>query len=233
MKISIMQPYLFPYIGYFQMIKAVDQFVIYDDVEWFRGWINRNRILVQGKPGYITIPLQKASSHLKINERNLSDDYENKKKQLLQKIESAYRKAPNFKPTLALVDECLSFKDKNLSVFLTNALRECCNYLNISTPFILSSALDKTNELRAEDKIIDINIVLGATHYINAIGGAGLYDKEKFAKNGLKLSFIEARKVPYPQFKSQEFVPFLSIIDVMMFNSSEAITNLLEAYDLH
>ena len=234
MKLGIMQPYLFPYIGYFQLIDAVDQFVIHDDVQWIKGgWINRNRILVQGQPHYITLPLQKNSSLLNINERQLSLDIEPQGKKIIRQIEGAYKKAPYFDSVHPLVYRCFACQERNVSTFIVNTLRECCDYLGVNTPFVLSSALDKRNELRAEDRVLDINMVMGASHYINPIGGTGLYDKTHFSENGLRLSFIKARNVPYAQFKTHEFVPFLSIIDVMMFNSQQELSALLSEYDLH
>lgn len=234
MKLGLMQPYLFPYIGYFQLIDAVDQFVIHDDVQWIKGgWINRNRILVQGQSRYITLPLQKDSTLLNINERKLSLDIEPPGKKIIRQIEGAYRNAPYFDSVLSLVSNCFGCQEINVSPFIVNTLRECCDYLGVNTPLVLSSTLNKRNELRAEDRVLDINMVMGASHYINPIGGTELYDKTHFSEKGLRLSFIKARNVSYAQFQNHEFVPFLSIIDVMMFNSQQNITRLLSEYDLH
>ena len=234
MKLGIMQPYLFPYIGYFQLIDAVDQFVIHDDVQWVKGgWINRNRILVQGQPHYITLPLQKDSSLLNINQRRLSLDIESQGKKIIRQIEGAYANAPYFDSVLPLVSRCFACQERNVSAFIVNALRECCDYLGVNTPFVLSSGLDKRNELRAEERVLNINMVMGASHYINPIGGTELYDKTHFSEKGLRLSFIKARNVPYAQFHDHEFVPFLSIVDVMMFNSQQEIAGQLSEYDLH
>jgi hypothetical protein len=234
MKLGIMQPYVFPYIGYFQLINAVDQFVIHDDVQWIKGgWINRNRILVQGRPQYITLPLKKESALLNINQRLLTTDIEKQKEKIIRQIEGAYRKAPNFSSVMDVVCDCFAFQERNVSAFIVNSLRVCCTHLGIQTPFVLSSQLDKRNELHGQDRVLEINFVMGANHYINPIGGTELYDKERFAANGLQLSFIKARNVAYDQLGNHEFVPFLSIIDVMMFNSRDAISDLLREYDLN
>lgn len=228
-----MQPYIFPYIGYFQLINAVDSFVIHDDVQWIKGgWINRNRILVQGKPQYITLPLQKDSTLLDINQRQLSVDIEKQKLKIFRQIEGAYRKAPHFAPTIDIISECFGCQERNVSTFVVNSLQACCRYLGIETQVVLSSRLKKRSELHGQDRVLDINAVMGATHYINPIGGTELYDKKAFAEKGLKLSFLKARNVAYDQRGEPEFVPFLSIIDVMMFNSKNEIAELLKAYDL-
>ena len=232
MKLAIMQPYFFPYIGYFQLVNAVDKFVIHDDVQWIKGgWINRNRILMQGKPEHITLPLRKDSSLLQINQRNLAPDVEQEKQKILRRIESAYRSAPHFDQAFAIVSNCLDFKEENVSLLVINSLRKCCEYLNISTPFVISSELNKNNELSAEERVLDINKVMKAKHYINPIGGTELYDRETFSKHGLNLSYIKTGDISYKQF-NEDHVPFLSIIDVMMFNAPREINKMLDQYRL-
>lgn len=233
MKLGIMQPYFFPYIGYFQLIAAVDQFVVYDDVQWInRGWINRNRILVRGEPHYITIPIRKGSTKLMINERVLALNAEAQSDTMLQQIREAYRRAPCFEAVYNLISRCLACRETNASAFIVHTLQECCKYMDIDTPLILSSGLDKKNEFRGAERILEINRVMGARHYINPIGGMELYDKRSFADNGIRLNFIRTRDITYQQFENQKFVPFLSIIDVMMFNSKQQIKGFLNEYDL-
>lgn len=232
MKLGILQPYLFPYIGYFQLISLVDKLVIYDDVQYItRGWINRNRILINGGPCYFTLPLHKGPRSLNINQRVCTPLFEFEKKRLLRQIESAYNRAPNFSAVYTLIEKCFSCTELNVSSFIVNSLKECCRYLNIDTPFFLSSQLCKQGELTGQERIIDINKVMGATHYVNPIGGTDLYDRKEFIRNGLKLSFIHTRKIEYTQFVG-DHVPNLSIIDVMMFNKPSQITPLLLEYDL-
>jgi len=211
----------------------VDKFVIHDDVRWIKGgWINRNRILVSGQPHYITLPVLKGSNLLNINEREVSSDFEVHKKKILRQVEGAYGKAPHFKAVFALVQSCFSCEEKNVSKFIVNSLRECCDYLSIDTPIILSSELKKHNELNGEARVIDINNVLGANHYINPIGGTALYNQENFREKDIVLNYIKAKNVSYRQHQNDEFVPFLSIIDVMMFNSKEEMSSLLREYNL-
>ena len=233
MKLGIMQPYFFPYIGYFQLIAAVDQFVVHDDVQWIKGgWINRNRILAQGEPRYITLPIRKDSTLLNINHRTISSDSGQQIKKILQQIMETYRHAPCFGPVFKLISQCLACRETNASAFIVHTLRECCNYLGIDTPFVLSSELKKKDELKGAKRVLEINRVMGARHYINPIGGMELYDKASFADNGIQLDFIRTRDISYQQFENHAFVPFLSIIDVMMFNSKQQIKGFLNEYDL-
>ena len=233
MKLGLMQPYLFPYIGYFQLIRAVDCFVIHDDVQWIKGgWINRNRILVNGEARFVTIPVAKASSFSKINERVFSDDYAIHARKILRTVESIYRKAPYFEPAFEVLRQCLSQKERNASLFITNALRLCCRYLSIDTPFVLSSQIEKDNALSGQARVISINKVMGSSHYINPVGGMDLYRNKDFAGHGIRLSFLKSEGVCYRQFPGQEFIPSLSIIDVMMFNSRGELSDLLLKYEL-
>ncbi|MDQ0155376.1 WbqC family protein [Robertmurraya andreesenii] len=232
MKVAIMQPYLFPYIGYFQLIKAVDLFVVHDDVQFIKGgWINRNRILVNGSPFLFTFSLKKASSSLNINQRYFSDAFVEEKKRLLRILKASYGKAPYYFEVTKLVEEILEINpEDDISKLITRSLTKVCEYLNISTPIVMSSKIEKKNHLKGEERVIEINKRLKASHYINPIGGLELYNEESFLRHGVRLSFIKSKPIVYPQGK--EFVPWLSIIDVLMFNSKENFNELLGSYDL-
>jgi hypothetical protein len=228
MNLAIMQPYIFPYIGYFQLIKAVDTFVIYDDVNFIKqGWINRNRILYNGRETMFNIILKGSSSFKKINEIEVVYDAH----KLITTIEHAYRKAPYFSEIYPLLTDIFLFKEINLARYLVNSLNVTIKYLGIKASILLSSEIKKNSLLKGEDKVIDICKQLKATNYINAFGGQKLYSKEKFAENGLILNFIKSKPIIYTQFKNK-FVPWLSIIDVMMFNSQASISEMLEQYEI-
>lgn len=231
MKVAIMQPYFFPYISYFQLINAVDEFVVYDDVNYIKkGWINRNNILVNNGSFLFKIPLIKSSQNKLINQISI-DNNENWKLDLLKTIEYSYKKAPYFENVFPIIKEIL-FQEKNdLSKFLVFSLKLVCNYLNIKTKIILSSSIEKNNDLKGQDKIIEICKKLNATTYINAIGGQELYNKNDFSKNNIALNFIHSDSISYDQFKNQ-FIPYLSIIDVMMFNSLDDIKEMFSKYEL-
>ncbi len=228
MKLAIMQPYLFPYLGYFQLIRAVDAFVVYDDVNYInRGWINRNNILVQGHAQLVTLVTDGASQNKQICEISVGGN----PAKLLKTFQHSYGKAPQFEKVFPLVEDILVHKGNNLARFLDYQLRQICSYLDLSPKWYISSALKKDNQLRGQEKVLAICEELGATHYINMTGGKALYEKEVFSKRGLQLSFLDPRAVEYPQ-SGNEFVPNLSIIDVMMFNDKAQCAKLLEEYEL-
>jgi len=230
-KTGIMQPYFFPYIGYWQMINAVDTLVVYDDVNFIKGgWINRNNILLNEKSHLITLGLSQASSFKKINEIEVSTDRNNNKK-LLACIESGYKKAPFFSEAFPVIEKIILNEEQNLALFLATQIKLLCEYLNIDTKIIMSSSIDKNNDLKGQDKVIEICKKLNTEIYINAVGGQELYSKEDFRDAGMELNFIKTKDVEYKQFKN-EFVPWLSIIDLMMFNSKEEITEFLNSYEL-
>ncbi len=228
MKVGIMQPYFFPYIGYWQLLNAVDKYVVYDDVNYIKnGWINRNRILINGQPHWFTLPLNKASPFNLINEINISS--ENKvKENMLKTLHMAYHKAPFFNEVFPLVEKTI-FYSLNLSESLFFSIQEITKYLGIRTELILSSTLNKDNTLKGKNKVLSICKLLNADVYLNAIGGQDLYDKQEFQEHDLKLEFLQTDKVIYKQLKNQ-FVPNLSIIDVLMFNSAEQIKQMLNQY---
>lgn len=231
LKIGIMQPYFFPYIGYWQLINAVDIFVLYDDVNYIKsGWINRNNILLNGEAHKISLSLNQASSYKKINEITALDD-EIKKKKMLNCINATYSHALYFKQVFPMIEDIINFENPNLALLLENQIRQISNYLNINTKIISSSSIKKDNSLKGQDRVIEICKKNNAQQYINSIGGFDLYNKEDFAKNNLNLSFIKPKNIIYKQFNN-EFVPWLSIIDVMMFNSPEKIKEMLDDYEL-
>ena len=234
MNISIMQPYLFPYIGYFQMINSSDCFVIDDNVQYInKGWINRNRILLNGNDHLITLPVAKGSSRLNINERYFVDDPDRtSERKILNTIYHAYHKAPNYKECYELIETILYYNNKNVSEFTSNSLKRICDYLGLEFKMLFQSQLNPPSELDYQDSIIYLCKKLNADCYINAIGGMDLYSSQKFTANNLVLKFIKTREsVKYNQFNN-DFIPNLSIIDVMMFNSQVEIKKLLHEYDL-
>lgn len=228
MKLAIMQPYFMPYIGYWQLMAAVDKYVIFDDVNFInRGWINRNNILVNGQAHLFSISLHDASQNKLINEIEIVDDFQ----KLRKTIEMSYKKAPYYVETMALLDEIFRYEDKNLAHFIGHSFNVIVKYLELDCEFVYSSDIEKDCDLKASSKILDICRRQGADCYINAIGGQELYNKEVFAENGIMLNFLKPELQPYKQFKN-EFVPGLSMIDVLMFNSPKQVRSLLNAYTL-
>lgn len=228
MKLGIMQPYFLPYIGYFQLIKAVDKYIIYDDVNFIKGgWINRNNILVNGNKYRFNLLLNGASSNKLINEISVNLD----QSKLLKTIAISYKKATYFETVFPIICHILAHRDRSLARFIGNSIIEICNYLNIETEIIYSSSFDKNNELKGSDKILNICKLQKSNCYINAIGGQTLYSRDDFKNEGIDLKFLQSNLSPYTQF-TNEFVPCLSILDIIMFNSPKDTSKMLNNFVL-
>lgn len=230
MKVGVMQPYFFPYIGYWQLLGAVDKYVIFDDVNYIkRGWINRNQILYQGKVKFFNVYLKGVSQNKYINDIEVSDNGLNHKN--LRILQEAYKKAPFFDDVYPIIEKIICQKEKNLARYNGFLLKVVCEYLEIKTKLFYSSEIEKDPKLKGQKKIMDICKKLCATEYYNAIGGQKLYDREYFVANGMKLYFLKKDDIKYQQF-GEQFFDNLSIIDVMMFNPVDRIQELLSKYSL-
>lgn len=226
-----MQPYFFPYIGYFQLLNMVDKYVVYDDAKFANNkWGYRNRILINGAPGFFRIKTLKASQNKHFNEISVSNDMETKKKNICT-LECAYKKAPHFSEVMPVLEKFLMTDFDNLAEYNVASNRLICTYLGIKTDILLFSEIDCDKALTRQFRIYDVCKHLGGNEYINAIGGTELYDFEEFRENGIELAFLKTDDISYPQFGG-DFVPNLSIIDVMMFNSVPEIQDLLNRYTL-
>lgn len=232
MSIAIMQPYIFPYIGYFQLIYASEVFVFYDDVNYInRGWINRNRILLNGSDHMITVPCKDASQNKLIKDIEVLSDAKGIQK-ILTTIKAAYAKAPFFGVVYPLIEAVLSaalppHKDDtspSIADMASDSVQKICGYLGINRVFRHSSQQYDNRELKKADRLIDICHAEGITHYINASGGKAIYEKEYYAARGIELDFLNPKKYEYEQ-AGGVFVPWLSMIDVLMYNSIEDINN--------
>lgn len=226
-----MQPYFFPYLGYFQHINSVDKYILLDDVNFIKkGWIHRNNILMNGSSKQINLAIQKASQNSLIKELILSDDIKWKSK-LIMSLRHSYSKAPQYKEVMPLLDSIINNSESNLSLYLSSSLVSTCEYLGISTLIEPTSSRYEKGDLKGEDRIISICMAENCSEYINPSGGVDLYNREKFKQKDVKLSFIKLNNVKYEQAVSP-FVPNLSIIDVMMNNTKEEIQQLLTNYTL-
>ncbi len=230
-KAAIMQPYFLPYLGYFQLINSVDVFVVYDNIKYTKkGWINRNRMLTGCTDTVFSIPLKKDSDSLDIRERQLAADFNRAK--LLNQFKDAYRKAPEREAVLALLQDVLMSREVNLFGFLHASILRVCQYLGITTKIVISSTLDIDHSLKAQSKVIALCQAVGATTYINPIGGVELYSTDTFSNNGIRLNFLRSKPWEYGQFDNS-FIPWLSIVDVMMFNPiSDIREKLMCGYEL-
>lgn len=227
-----MQPYIFPYIGYFQLMYAVDKFILYDDVDYInRGWINRNNILVNKQATLFTIPLVKASQNKAINTIEVLDEAKWKGK-MLKTIALAYKKAPFFKQVSELVEEVITPSYPSIAAMVEVSIRKTVEYLKLNVEIQSTSAVYQNQQLKAAERILDICHQEEATAYINPVGGQELYQKDHFLSNGVRLNFLKAVPLPYPQGK-HDFIPYLSIIDLMMqMDPEEILSQHLPSFEL-
>ena len=231
MKLGIMQPYFLPYIGYFQLIASVDQFIVYDNIKYTKkGWINRNRMLLNGADAMFSLPLKKASDSLDVVERELAPDFNRTK--LLNQFKGAYGRAPQLKLTYPVLERIVQHDEVNLFRYIHHSIAQLCEHLGIKTEIRVSSEIAIDHELKAQDKVLALCKAVGADTYINTIGGVELYAKDEFRSQGIDLQFIKARPFEYAQF-GHVFVPWLSIVDVLMFNPLNTVRDFInENYEL-
>lgn len=232
-KLAIMQPYIFPYLGYFHLIEATDEIVFYDDVNFIKkGWINRNRILLNGKPHRFTIPLEKISQNKLINESypKMDDKY---LKKFFETLEVAYKKAPFYEEVLEMIEDVFDSGFDTISDMAIFSIVKTYEYLGKDMRYLRSSiCAPRTKGLDKAERLIAISQKLGYENYVNASGGRELYTKQEFQQQDINLSFVQSKLPDYLQFEN-DFVPGLSIIDILMFNSPESVLELFEAYKLN
>jgi hypothetical protein len=226
MRVAIMQPYLLPYLGYFQLLHRVDTFVLLDDVAFInRGWINRNRLLVNGEAHLFTVPLAGSSQNKLIQDLRLHPD-DRARRKLLATIRQAYRAAPEFAQVFSLAEAVLLSQEPDLTTLVLNSLTLINDYLGQPVPLVRSSALARPGPATGQARIIAICQSLGASEYVNLVGGAALYAAPDFAAQGLQLRFLQPTLTPYRQ-GIGAFVPGLSILDVLMHNTPADVRELV------
>lgn len=231
MKVAVMQPYFLPYIGYFQLIAAVDQFIVYDNIKYTKkGWINRNRMLLNGTDVMFSLPLKKGADSLDVVEREIAINFD--QTSFLNKFKGAYRNAPQFEPTFSLLELIVRCEEENLFRFIHYSIMRMCEHLGIKTEIKISSDVSIDHSLKGQDKVLALCKTAGADTYVNTIGGVELYSKNYFHIHGLTLKFIKSRPFEYAQF-GKPFVSWLSIVDILMFNPLEHVRECLKTgYEL-
>lgn len=227
-----MQPYFLPYIGYFQLIAAVDEFIVYDNIQFSKkGWFHRNRMLQNGSDEYFSLSLKKDSDYLDVRDRSLSDTWPQDREKILRKMKENYRKAPFFAEVFPIMEEIFRYPENNLFRYIFHSIQEVCKYLQIKTPLVISSTLDIDHSLKAQEKVIALVKATGGTYYLNPIGGLELYETTAFNLEGIELHFHKAKPIEYEQ-GGKPFVPWLSILDLMMYNPQEQIISWLNNFEL-
>lgn len=228
MRLAIMQPYFLPYIGYYQLIGAVDTFIVYDNTKYTKkGWINRNRILLNNTDMMFSLPIKKDSDVLNVVERELAIDFDPTK--LLNQFRGAYARAPYLNQIFPLLERIIRCGDRNLFSYINHSIVQMCEYLGITTEIHISSHIAIDHQLKGQDKVIALCQAVGADTYINSIGGIKLYERDIFRAQGIELKFLKVKPFEYPQFGAQ-FVPWLSIVDVLMFTSPDVVHTCIETH---
>jgi hypothetical protein len=232
MAVAIMQPYFFPYLGYFQMVHAVDDFVFYDDVMFIKkGWINRNRILIQEKEFLFTIPLEKQSQNKTIRESQVAWGAEFPRK-FISQLESAYQKAPQFERVMPMIRLLLSHKPASMADLAGKSIELVWQYLGLEKRFHYSSQIQNNQADGRAERLIHLTKSLGSSQYVNALNGQSLYEKTFFAAQGVELFFVKPVLQDYKQGKAKDFVSGLSILDVLMWNETDDVLQMLQHYTL-
>lgn len=236
MKLAIMQPYTFPYIGYFQLIKHTDKWVVFDDTQFIsKGWINRNRILhpdAKKQWQYFTVPLKKHSLRCKIKNVDINNNIA-WRDELLGKLTSYKKKAPFYTKTIEFIYDCISFKSSSLSEWVIYTLKRTCNYLEIPFNFSIFSEMNINieNIKHAGQWALEIAAAMDASEYINPVSGYNIFNENEFRARNIELQFLKPKLTPYVQ-RRGHFVPGLSIIDIMMWNDKVSISNMLNDFEI-
>ena len=226
-----MQPYFLPYIGYWQLLGAVDAFVVYDNIKYTKkGWINRNRFLLNGKEALFSLPLRKYSDFLDVNQRNLAESFN--REDLINRFREAYRKAPEYSAFMPVLEDIIRCPSSNLFDYIRYSIETVCSYLELKTPVIVSSSIDCDHSLKSTERVQAICKALGADTYINPIGGSFLYSKTDFEAKGIKLMFLQSEIAEYRE-GGLEVYPWLSIVNTLMsVNRDSYIQRILNKYEL-
>lgn len=228
MRVAIMQPYLLPYIGYFQLMSAANRFVVYDNIKYTKqSWINRNRIASHGQESFFTIPLKAGNDSADIVERSIAGSFSSIK--MLNKFRGAYQKAPFFDETFPLLEKVFTHDEENLFSFIFHSLHATAEHLSLPDNLVVSSTIPANHQLTGQDRVIAICNALGTTEYVNPEGGVDLYSRATFSQAGIELKFLQSRPLEYQQY-CEPFLPRLSIVDVLMFNSRDSVTQLIREH---
>lgn len=236
--IVILQPYFFPYLGYYQLINLCDKFIILDDVNYIKkGWINRNSIRGEKEPLLFTIPLKDASQNKRIKDTLIHESYDSWKEKFKKTLKTSYAKATQ--PGMWLFEKTIEScgPNDNISKLCLESIKNITKYLKLKTEIVESSSVYNNSHLRGQDRILDICLQEKADRYVNPIGGQELYSKETFEKAGTELKFHKILDYKYSQgldkfYQEKEFQKNLSFLDILMFCDIKQIKELLQRYEL-
>lgn len=229
MILAIMQPYLFPYIGYYQLAYHSDLFMFFDDVNYIkRGYINRNNIITKNGPLLFTLPIESASQNKLINELYFTQET----KKILSTIDMSYSKSKYFHDVYPLIESIFNNENRNVSNITSLSIIKIFEYLNLTFDYRFSSSIDYNRTKNAQEKIYELCRISNADKYVNAHGGMELYDRNEFTKKNIELGFINTIPMPYSQINSNNFIKNASMIDILMNCSKDEIICQLNNYTI-
>ena len=211
-RVAIMQPYFYPYVGYFQLISAADVFVIADCYQYTKqSWINRNRLILDEQINYFGIPIQNHSSQSLISDINIAEPFSPDK--LFARIKNNYSRTEGWELFAPFFSNVLYTSNLKLIEKINLSLEINMELMGITTKKLRLSDIQLTSEVSGQERVIAICQALGAKEYLNLPGGMNMYSKEVFARNGLSLSFLEPNLISYEQ-TMDGFISHLSILDL-------------------
>lgn len=222
MILAAMQPYFFPYLGYYQLAAGAGRFVFLDDVAFIRrGFIHRNTVLLDGQPHRFTLPVAAASQNRTIAEHRFAGDFA----RFLQQLRHGYRRAPYFEGTYALVDSVCRRHGGNVARLCADSVQAVFSYLGLELEASFSSDIPVAG--RGQERILALCHRIGADTYHNPPGGQALYSSTDFRARGVRLRFVHGKFPAYPQIGREDFMPGLSMIDVLMHNPPADVARML------
>ncbi len=233
--LGIMQPYFFPYPGYFSLIKTTNKWIVFDTPQYeIRSWMNRNRILDPNHDGwmYFTVPVKKHALKVSLNSIRIQNS-ENWKGKIMGQLGYYRKRAPYYKKVIEFLYKTLEGDFDSLSELNVHTLKSTCAYLGINFNYEVFSQMNLRIEAVQERDEWGLNIckAMGIKDYINPQRGQLFVHSEKFLDNNINLRFLKFKFPEYDQ-KRKDFIPGLSIIDAMMFNTPAEINQMLDEYEL-
>lgn len=216
--VAIHQPNFFPWLGFFDKMRHVDTFVLMDNVQFSKSgkgtWINRVRLLVSGKPSWITMPVRRDfHGYRTIADMEIDDSVQWRKK-FISSLQANYSKAPFFRQTMNFIEPLIFFQTTSVSEFNINAITAVASLAGWEKKLLLGSSLNARGN--ATELLISMTKAAGGTSYLCG-GGAGGYQVDTmFEDAGLGLIYQNFAHPSYPQHGTGEFAAGLSIIDVFM-----------------
>jgi hypothetical protein len=230
--VAIMQPFFFPYLGYFSLMKHTDNWIVFDDIRYSnQAWGNRNRILKHPEGwAWINVPVKDHKRETFYSNILIQNEI-NWKRKIINQFEYYKIHAPFYKDVLKIIQEVFSEDFSHLVDLNIHAMKKVCEYLKIDFKYTKFSEMNLgINSVQHPGQwALEICKAIKSTNYVNPCEGHPIYDKKEYDDAGISLQFIINRVSPYDQ-KRAEFEARLSIIDVMMWNSVERVNELIDDF---